>query len=45
MARSTERPCRFQPWAQQRGADDAQVRDGSDNSARVQGAEARCARP
>jgi len=37
-ARSTERLYRSQPWAQQRGADGAQVRDGTDDSARAQGA-------
>ena len=42
MACSTERPYRSQPWAQQRGVDSTQVRDGSDDSAHVQGAEARC---
>jgi hypothetical protein len=45
VARSTERPCRSRPWAQQRGADGAQVRDGTDDCAHGQGAEARCARP
>ena len=45
MARSTERPYRSRPWAQQRGADGAQVRDGTDDFARVQGAETRCTRP
>jgi len=44
MARSTARPYRSQPWAQQRGADGAQVRDGSDDSARAQAARARCPR-
>jgi len=33
------------PWAQRRGADGVQVRDGTDDSAHVQGAKARCARP
>jgi hypothetical protein len=39
MARSTERPYRSQPWTQQREAGGAQVRDGTDDSAREQGAE------
>jgi hypothetical protein len=34
MARSTERPYRSRPWAQQREADGAQVRDGTDDSTR-----------
>ena len=38
MARSTERLYHLQPWAQQRGADGAQVRGGRDDFARVQGA-------
>jgi len=42
VARSTERPYRSQPWAQQRGADGAQARDGRDDSSREQGARARC---
>ena len=45
MARSTERPYRSQPYAQQRGADGTEVRDGTDDFARVQGAETRCTRP
>src|SRR5439155_23416645 len=45
VARSTERPYRSRPWAQRRGADGVQVRDGTDNSAHVQGADRRCARP
>jgi len=43
MARSTERPYRSQPWAQQRGADGAQVRNGTDDSALVQDAKVPCA--
>jgi hypothetical protein len=42
MARSTERPYHLQPWAQRCGADGTEVRDGSDDSAHGQGAEARC---
>jgi hypothetical protein len=45
MARSTERPYCSQPWAQQRGADGTGVRDDSDDSAREQGARARCSWP
>jgi hypothetical protein len=45
MARSTERPYRLQPWAQQRGADGTEVRDDSYDSAREQGARARCSWP
>jgi hypothetical protein len=45
MARSTERLYHLQPWAQRRGADGAEVRDGSDDSAREQGARARCSWP
>ena len=44
-ARATERPCRSRPWAQQRGADGVQVRDGSDDSAHGQGTAARCPWP
>jgi hypothetical protein len=42
MARSTERLYHLQPWAKRRGADGTEVRDGSDDSAHVQGTEARC---
>ena len=42
MARLTERLYHLQPWAQRRGADGTEVRDGSDDSAREQGARARC---
>jgi hypothetical protein len=42
-ARSTERPYRSQPWAQQRGAVGTEVRDGIDDSAHGQGAKAHAA--
>jgi len=45
VARSTARPCRSLPWAQRRGADGVQGRDGTDDGAHGQGAAARCARP
>src|SRR6266849_5728018 len=44
VARSTEQPYRSRPWAQQRGADGAQVRDGTDDFVHVQRASAPCAR-
>src|SRR5437867_4461301 len=45
VARSTERPCRSRPWAQPRGADGAQVRDGTDACAHGHGTAARCPWP
>jgi hypothetical protein len=43
MARSTKRPYRSQPWAQQREANGGQVRDGTDDSADVPGTKVPCA--